>query len=90
MEDYFVGNGLSLMGYFLGKGIQNIGHLEKSNKYNFLIKENDLEFYINLNKPEIEELLSKYPNAPKIELKDTKYYPYNQFMEWISTIDTFQ
>ncbi|WP_068673541.1 hypothetical protein [Oceanobacillus sp. Castelsardo] len=86
----FLAIGLALMGYFVGKGLQNVGHPEKGYKYNLLIKESDLEFYLNLNKNEIEELLRKYPNAPKIELNGTNYYSYKQFMEWVSTIETFK
>ncbi|MBP1970510.1 hypothetical protein J2Z83_002631 [Virgibacillus natechei] len=82
--------GLTLMGYFIGKGLQNLGRSEKDYNYNLFIKESDLEFYFNLNKNEIEELLSKYPNAPKIELKGTTYYPYKQFMEWISSNETYK
>ncbi|GIO25201.1 DNA-binding protein [Oceanobacillus sp. J11TS1] len=62
--------GLSAMGYFIGKGLQNFGRLEVGNQYNNFIKESELEFYLNLNRDEIEELLRKYPNAPKIELND--------------------
>ena len=58
-----------------------MGHPDKGQNYNLFIKESDLEFYLNLYKNMIEELLRKYPNAPKIELQGTKYYPYKQFME---------
>ncbi|MCC3359480.1 DNA-binding protein [Bacillus sp. REN16] len=82
--------GLALMGYFIGKGLQNMGHPDKGHYYHLFIKENDLEFYLNLNKHEIEELLEKHPNAPQIELKGTIYYPYRQFMEWISSNKDFK
>lgn len=82
--------GLTLMGYFVGKGLQNFGHPDKGHHYHLFIKENDLEFYLNLDKDEIEELLEKHPNAPKIELKRTTYYPYRQFMEWISSNQDFK
>lgn len=79
--------GLSLMGYFVGKGLQNMGNPDKSQNHNLFIKESDLRFYFNLNldQKEIEELLEKYPNAPKIALKGKVYYPYKQFMEWVSS-----
>ena len=70
--------GLTLMGYFIGNGLQNLGRSDKSYNHNLFIKESDLELYLNLNKNELEELLGKYPNAPKIELKGTTYYPYKQ------------
>lgn len=79
--------GLSLMGYFIGKGLQNMGHPEKGHHYHFFIKENELEYYSNLNKNEMEELLRKYPDVPKIELNGANYYPYKQFMEWFSSRD---
>ena len=82
--------GLSLMGYFVGKGLQNMGHPAKDQSYNLFIKESDLEFYINLDKNNIEELLRKYPHAPKIELNGTKYYPYKQFMEWVSSNEFYK
>lgn len=82
--------GLTLMGYFVGKGLQNFGQPDKGHHYHLFIKESDLEFYLNLNKNEIEELLDKHPDAPKIELKGITYYPYRQFMEWISSNKYFK
>lgn len=81
--------GLTLMGYFIGKGLQNFG-TGTDDKYNLFIKENDLEFYLNLSQNEIEDLLSKYPNPPKIELEGTTYYPYKQFMEWVAANETYK
>jgi len=81
--------GLTLMGYFIGKGLQNMGQPDKG-YYNHFIKESDLEFYLNLDKKEIEELLERYPNVPKIELNGTNYYPYNQFMEWVSSNESYK
>lgn len=77
--------GITLMGYFIGKGLHNMGHPEKGQSYHYFIKQSELEFYLNLNKTEIEELLEKYPNAPMIELRGKRYYPYKQFMEWLSS-----
>ena len=79
--------GLSLMGYFIGKGLQNMGHPEKGHHYHFFIKESELEYYFNLNKDEVKELLGKYPDVPRIELNGKIYYPYKQFMEWFSAND---
>ncbi|MCU7707661.1 hypothetical protein OK414_19820 [Priestia sp. JV24] len=46
---------------------------------------------------EIEELLTKYPGAPKIELKGTTielkgttYYPYHQFVDWLSSNEIYK
>lgn len=80
--------GLTLLGYFVGKGLQNFKHADKD--YHIFIKENDLEMYFNLSQKEIEELLKKHPNIPKIELKGTTYYPYKQFMEWLSSDETYK
>src|SRR5690554_1378713 len=85
----FLAVGLALMGYFIGKGLQNFGRPDKGNKYNHFIKESDLEFYLNLDKKEIEDLLNKYPNVPKVELNGTTYYPYEQFMEWVTSNRTY-
>jgi len=81
--------GLAAMGYFVGKGLQNFGRPEAGNQYNMFIEENELEFYLNLSKDEIEELLRKYPNAPKMELNGKTYYPYTQFMEWVSSREKY-
>lgn len=77
--------GIALMGYFIGKGLHNLGQPEKGRNYHYFIKENELEFYLNLSKIEIEELLRKYPDAPRLELNGKKYYPQKQFMEWLSS-----
>lgn len=87
---FFLAIGLVLMGYYIGKGLQNFGRPDKGNKYHYFIKESDLEFYLNLDKKEIEDLLNKYPDAPKIELKGTTYYPYEQFMEWVTANKTYK
>ncbi|NDJ99865.1 hypothetical protein ABP2_0177 [Bacillus subtilis subsp. subtilis] len=55
--------------------------------YPTLIKESDLHYHLGLSKAEVKELLEKFPGAPKIELKGTVYYPYQQFLQWMSSID---
>ncbi|RLL48327.1 DNA-binding protein [Oceanobacillus piezotolerans] len=82
--------GLTLMGYFIGKGLQNMGHPEKGQNYHLFLKESELEFYLNLDKNEITELLRRNPDAPKINLNGTTYYPYRQFMDWVSSNDTYK
>ncbi len=80
--------GVALMGYFIGNGLKNMGKQEKRNAFSYFIKESDLAYYVNLDKHEMKDLLKKYPDAPKIELNGTTYYPYRQFMDWISSIDS--
>ena len=46
----FLAIGLTLMGYFIGKGLQNMGHPDKGQSYHYFIKESELEFYLSLNK----------------------------------------
>jgi hypothetical protein len=55
-----------------------------------LIKEKDLYLYLGLSKEEVNELLRKYPDAPKIELKGTTYYPYQHFLEWLSSNEIYK
>lgn len=81
--------GLALMGYFIGKGLQNFSTPEKQQSYQ-LISEEDLPFYIHLSKEEVEELLTKYPGAPKIELNGTTYYPYKQFIDWLTSNEIYK
>ncbi|WP_040982840.1 hypothetical protein [Oceanobacillus jeddahense] len=75
---------------FIGKGLQHFSRPETNKHYNTFIKKSDLEFYVNLNKDEIEDLLRKYPDAPKVELNGTTYYPYAQFMEWVSSKELYK
>jgi hypothetical protein len=84
---FSLGVGIAFMGYYIGRGLQNFSRPDKGNNYNLLIKESDLKYYLNLNQSEVEELIQNYPNVPNIELKGKKYYPYNQLMEWSSSID---
>jgi len=41
----------------------------------------------NFSKPQRK---SKYPSAPKIELKGTTYYPYHQFVDWLSSNEIYK
>jgi hypothetical protein len=88
---FWVGAGLAALGYFIGDGLKNFKNPEGSNSaYPTLIKERDLHIYIGLSKDEVNDLLAKYPGAPRIELKGTTYYPYQQFLEWLSSNDIFK
>ncbi|HWO76403.1 MULTISPECIES: hypothetical protein [Bacillus] len=91
MDLLWLGIGLALMGYFIGDGLKNFKSPKASSPgYTSLIKEKDLHFYLGLNKEETKELLSKFPNAPKVEIKGTTYYPYKQFLEWMSSNDIYK
>ncbi|MFD1067987.1 hypothetical protein [Oceanobacillus locisalsi] len=54
--------GIASMGYFIGKGLQNFSRPEASKEYHIFIKEDDLEFYVNLDKEELADMV------------DNKYY----------------
>lgn len=85
----FIAIGLGCMGYFIGKGLQNFRQPEKVSGYYMFIKEDDLEFYLNLNRNELQELLNKHPEIPNIILNGVKYYPKKQLMEWLSSNELY-
>lgn len=86
-----IAGGLIGLGYFIGEGLKNFQNPKAStSSYPSLIKENDLYIYLGLSKEEVEELLNKYPNAPKVELKGTMYYPYRQFVDWLSSNEIYK
>lgn len=82
--------GLAALGYFIGDGLKNMHAGTKDSGYRTLIKESDLHYYVNLSREELEELIEKHPGAPKIELKGTTYYPYQQFMNWLSSNELYK
>ncbi|SOC22719.1 hypothetical protein SAMN05880501_11482 [Ureibacillus xyleni] len=87
---FWIGAGLAFLGYFIGDGLKNL----KNPKVNYsaqptLIDERDLHLYLGLTKEETKELLSKYPDAPKVVLKGTTYYPYQRFLEWLTSNDIY-
>ncbi|MEC1262953.1 DNA-binding protein [Bacillus swezeyi] len=88
---FWLGLGLAALGYFIGDGLKNFKN-PKGNVagYPHLIKERDLQYYLGLSKEETKEMLHKYPDIPKIELKGTTYYPYQHLMEWMSSADLYQ
>lgn len=86
-----VGIGLAVMGYFIGEGLKNLKNPKASSPdYPTLIKVKDLYLYLGLSKEEVNELLSKFPGAPKVELKGTTYYPYQHFLDWLSSYDLYK
>lgn len=87
---FWIAVGLAALGYFIGDGLKNMNAKTKGSGYRTLIKESDLPYYINLNREELQELIEKHPGAPKIELKGTTYYPYQQFMNWLSSNDLYK
>ena len=90
IDFFWVAVGLAALGYFVGDGLKNLNTAPKGSGYYTLIKESELHYYVNLNKDEVKELLEKHPDAPKIQLKGTTYYPYQQFMDWLSSNDLYQ
>lgn len=88
---FWLGIGLIGLGYFIGEGLRNFKNPKKScTGYPTLIKEQDLYFYFGLSKTEMNELISKYPGVPKIELDGTNYYHYQHFLEWLSDKDLYR
>ena len=86
-----IAGGLIALGYFIGDGLKNFKNPKAGSRdYPILIKENDLHAYIGLPKEVVDKLLSKYPNAPKVKLEDTTYYPYHQFLDWLSSDDIYK
>lgn len=82
--------GLGFMGYFIGNGLKNIGEPENGHPSTYFIKEHDLPLYFNLDKEEMEDLLRKYPDAPKLTLNGTTYYPHKQFLKWLSSTEIYK
>jgi hypothetical protein len=83
-----IGVGLAALGYFIGDSLKYFKNPKGSFLGYFkLIKENELHLYLGQRKDEVNELLIKYPEVPKIELKGTTYYQYQQFREWYSSIN---
>lgn len=92
---FWIGIGLAAgimgIGYFIGDGFKNFKNPKASlSAYPTLIKEKDLHIYLGLTKKELNEPLSKYMNARKVELKGTTYYRYQQFVEWVSSNDIYR
>ncbi|MEI4771469.1 DNA-binding protein [Psychrobacillus sp. FJAT-51614] len=88
---FWLGIGLAAMGYFIGDGLKNFNNPKGSSSgYPTLIREKDLPVYLGLSKEEIQELLRKYPDAPKVELNGTTYYPYHQLLDWLSSNDIYK
>ncbi|RAS91803.1 DNA-binding protein [Priestia endophytica] len=87
---FWIAVGLAAFGYFIGDGLKNFSKPPKKSSYPHLIKEGDLHLYFNLSKGEVEDLLNKYKGAPQIELKGTTYYPYQPFIDWLSSNDIYK
>lgn len=82
--------GLGFMGYFIGDGLKNMGKPDSEHPATNFIKKEDLPIYFSLDKEEIDDLLDKHPNAPKIILNGTTYYPYKQFLYWLSSAEIYK
>jgi hypothetical protein len=91
---FWIGLGIAAFGYFIGNGLKNFKNPEGKflfdDEYPTLIKEKDLHTYLNLSKAEVADLLNKHPNAPKVELDGTTYYPYKPFMKWVMSTEIYQ
>jgi len=88
---FWIGAGLAALGYFIGDGLKNFKNPKAGSLgYPTLIKEKDLHLYLGLKKEEVKDLLSKYPDAPKVELQGTTYYPYRNLLEWLSSNETYK
>lgn len=87
---FWIGIGLAALGYFIGDGLKNFKKPKNVPSSPTLIKKSDLHLYLDLSKDEVEDLLSKHPLAPKIELNGTTYYPYQQLMEWLASKEIYK
>lgn len=91
IDFFWIGAGLALLGYFIGNGLKNFKNPKGSPSGTpLLIKERDLFVYLRLRPEEVRELLEKYPDAPKLVLKGTTYYPYEQLVQWLSSEDLYK
>ena len=87
MEFIWIAIGLTILGYFIGDGLRNFGNPKKDSSYYYFIKENELHYYTNLSENELQELLLKYPGAPKVVLNGCTYYSLSRFQDWLHTIE---
>ncbi|GGA60348.1 DNA-binding protein [Ornithinibacillus halotolerans] len=85
----FLAIGIAFLGYFIGYGLQNLGQPKLDRRAARFITADDLGIELNLSRKELEDLLRKYPNAPKIELDGKTYFQYNVFVEWLSTKEIY-
>lgn len=91
IDFFWIGAGLAVFGYFIGDGLKNFKNPKGSpSGHPTLIKEKDLYIYLGLRPEEVKELLVKYPEAPKLVLKGTTYYPYEHFTQWLSSEDIYK
>ncbi|TSI08678.1 DNA-binding protein [Lysinibacillus sp. BW-2-10] len=87
---FWLAVGIAIMGYFIGNGLKHMHHPKESSYDFFLIEEKELHTYVNLSKEAFQDLITKYPDAPKIELNGKTYYNYRQFINWMSSDDVFK
>lgn len=91
LDFFWLAIGLAVLGYFISDGLKNFKNPQaSSDEYPTLIKEKDLHFHIGLSKTEVQDLLNRYPDAPKIVLEGTNYYPYQQFLKWLASDHIYQ
>lgn len=91
MEFFWLAVGIALMGYFIGDGLKYINRpKKKSSSTPTLIKEEDLPYYVQLTKKELEDLFKKHPNVPKIKLDGKNFYHYEQFCDWLDSEELYK
>ena len=54
MDFIWIAIGLALLGYFIGDGLKNFGNPKQGSCYYDFIKENELQYYINLSESEFK------------------------------------
>lgn len=87
---FWIAIGLALLGYFIGNGLKQMNHPQKTSMDYYLIEESNLHTYLSLSREEVKDLISKYPNAPKIELNGKIYYNYQHLINWISSEELYK
>ncbi|MDG5473510.1 DNA-binding protein [Jeotgalibacillus sp. ET6] len=94
LDFFWIGAGLTAMGYFIGSGLKK----SRSPKMGFLgissdqtlMKTDELAIYLPMTKEEIEELFIQYPSAPRIVVNGTTYVNWEVFSDWLSKTDTYR
>ena len=87
MEYIWLAIGIALAGFFIGEGLKSLGSKTNAADYYYFLKEEELSYYVNLTAKEIEQFLQEHPDAPKVNLNGTVYYPVKQFQDWLKQID---
>ncbi|MGG0714619.1 hypothetical protein ABE081_18920 [Bacillus subtilis] len=89
--DVFLGIGIALAGYFIGKGLKQMNHTKGSEQNDILlIKERDIYFYIGLflgiTTTEAKQLAGDMADLPYIEINGKKYVQKHMLKDWTFTL----